>query len=225
MDTSRLALSTRCIPAGLSPEPATGAVVPPTSLATTYVQESPGVHAGFSYSRAHNSTRFAWERSICALESACQAWVFASGMAAIATVLDLLESGSHVVASKDLYADSTRLFTDARMPSAALAFSYVDLSDLSQLEAALRPDARLIWVETPSKPMLRLSDLSAIVANRRGVVTVADNTFATPILQRPLELGFDLVAQSSTKHPNGHSFEHRGRRCIAIQHQRRSSCV
>lgn len=207
MDSSKLALSTRCIHAGQSPDPTTGAVVPSISPATTYVQQSPGVHAGFSYSRAHNPTRFAWERSICALESGRHAWAFASGMAAIATVLELLDSGSHVIATKDLYAGSYRLFTDVRKRSAGLTFSYVDLRDPLQLEAAIRSKTRLIWVETPSNPMLRLSDLSAIVAvaKRRGVVTLADNTFATPILQRPLELGFDLVTHSSTKYLNGHS--------------------
>jgi cystathionine beta-lyase/cystathionine gamma-synthase len=207
MDSSKLALSTRCIHAGQSPDPATGAVVPPISQATTYVQQSPGVHAGFSYSRAHNPTRFAWERSICALESGRHAWAFASGMAAIATVLELLDSGSHVVATKDIYAGSYRLFTEVRKRSAGLDFSYVDLRDPSQLEAAIRPETRLIWVETPSNPMLRLCDLSAIVAiaRRRGIMTLADNTFATPILQRPLELGFDLVTHSSTKYLNGHS--------------------
>ncbi|TDU32617.1 cystathionine gamma-synthase/cystathionine gamma-lyase [Panacagrimonas perspica] len=207
MDSSKLALSTRCIHGGQSPDPATGAVVPPISQATTYVQQSPGVHSGFSYSRAHNPTRFAWERSICALESGRHAWAFASGMAAIATVLELLDSGSHVIAPKDLYAGSYRLFTDVRKRSAGLDFSYVDLRDTSELEAAIRPETRLIWVETPSNPMLRLCDLSAIVAvaRPRGILTLADNTFATPILQRPLELGFDLVTHSSTKYLNGHS--------------------
>lgn len=207
MDSSRHALSTRCIHAGQSPDPATGAVVPAISPATTYVQSSPGVHSGFSYSRAHNPTRFAWERSICALESGRHAWAFASGMAAIATVLELLDSGSHVIASRDLYAGSYRLFSDVRKRSAGLDFSYVDLRDPAALEAAIRPQTRLIWVETPSNPMLRLCDLSAIVAvaRRRGILTLADNTFATPMLQRPLELGFDLVAHSSTKYLNGHS--------------------
>lgn len=207
MDSSKLALSTRCIHGGQSPDPATGAVVPAISQATTYVQQSPGVHAGFSYSRAHNPTRFAWERSVCSLESGQHAWAFASGMAAIATVLELLDSGSHVIAPKDLYAGSYRLFTDVRRRSAGLDFSFIDLSDTSQLEAAIRPETRLIWVETPSNPMLRLCDLSAIVAvaKRCGILTLADNTFATPILQRPLELGFDLVTHSSTKYLNGHS--------------------
>lgn len=207
MDSSGLSLSTRCIHAGQSPDPATGAVVPAISPATTYVQQSPGVHAGYSYSRAHNPTRFAWERSICALESGRQAWAFASGMAAIATVLELLDCGSHVIAPKDLYAGSHRLFTDVRRRSAGLDFSHVDMRDASQIEAAIRPGTRLIWVETPSNPMLRLCDLSAIVAvaRRRGLITLADNTFATPILQRPLELGFDLVTHSSTKYLNGHS--------------------
>ncbi len=199
--------STLCIHAGQSPDPATGAVMPPISQASTYVQDSPGVNKGFEYSRSHNPTRFAWERCVAALESGTRAWAFASGMAASATVLELLDAGSHVIASEDIYGGSYRLFAKVRERSAGHSFSYVDLRDPQNLVRAIRPNTRLVWVETPTNPMLRLADLSAIaaLAHAHGLLCVADNTFASPCLQRPLEHGFDLVMHSATKYLNGHS--------------------
>ena len=198
---------TLCIHAGQTPDPATGAVMPPISQASTYAQDAPGEHKGFEYSRSQNPTRFAWERCIAALECGTRAWAFASGMAASATVLELLDAGSHVIVSEDLYGGTYRLFAGVRERSAGLSFSYVDLRNVAAIEAAIRPNTRLIWVETPTNPMLRLADLSAItaIARRRGLWTVADNTFATPCLQRPLEHGFDLVTHSATKYLNGQS--------------------
>ena len=198
---------TRCIHAGQEPDPATGAVMPPISQSSTFVQDAPGVHKGFEYSRAHNPTRFAWERCVCALESGSRALAFASGMAASATVLELLEPGSHVIVTEDVYGGSYRLFQGVRERSAGLSFSYVDLRDPSALERAIRPQTRMVWVETPTNPMLRLADLSAIaaLARRHDLISVADNTFASPFLQRPIEHGFDIVTHSSTKYLNGHS--------------------
>ena len=198
---------TLCIHAGQSPDPSTGAVMPPISQSSTYVQESPGVHKGFEYSRSHNPTRFAWERCVAELESGTQGFAFASGLAATSTVLELLDSGSHVIASDDLYGGSYRLFTRVRERSAGLTFSFVDMRDPQNIVRALRPETRLIWVETPTNPMLRLADLSAVadIGKQHGQLTAADNTFASPCLQRPIELGFDLVMHSATKYLNGHS--------------------
>ncbi len=199
--------STLCIHAGQSPDPTTGAVMPPISQSSTYVQDSPGVHKGFEYSRSHNPTRFAWERCVAALESGTRAWAFASGMAASSTVLELLDAGSHVIASEDIYGGSYRLFEKVRARSAGHSFSYVDLRDPQNLVRAIRPNTRLVWVETPTNPMLRLADLTAIaaLAHAHGLLCVADNTFASPCLQRPIEHGFDLVMHSATKYLNGHS--------------------
>lgn len=199
--------STLCIHAGQSPDPATGAVMPPISQSSTYVQASPGVHRGFEYSRSHNPTRFAWERCVAALESGTRAWAFASGMAASATALELLDSGSHVIVGEDLYGGSYRLFAGVRERSAGLSFSYVDLRDPQNIVRAIRPNTRMVWVETPTNPMLRLADLPAIaaIARTHGLLSAADNTFASPFLQRPLEQGFDLVLHSATKYLNGHS--------------------
>jgi len=199
--------STLCIHAGQAPDPTTGAVMPPISQASTYVQDSPGVHKGFEYSRSHNPTRFAWERCVAALESGTRAWAFASGMAASSTVLELLDAGSHVIASEDIYGGSYRLFEKVRARTAGHSFSYVDLRNPQNLVRAIRPNTRLVWVETPTNPMLRLADLSAIaaLAHAHGLLCVADNTFASPCLQRPIEHGFDLVMHSATKYLNGHS--------------------
>ncbi|MGQ0698726.1 MAG: trans-sulfuration enzyme family protein [Panacagrimonas sp.] len=204
---SSLHFPTLCIHAGQSPDPTTGAVMPPISQSSTYAQTSPGVHKGFEYSRSHNPTRFAWERCIAALESGTRGFAFASGLAATGTLLELLDSGSHVIASDDLYGGSYRLFERVRKRSAGLSFSFVDMRDPLNVERALRADTRLIWVETPTNPMLRLADLSAIakIAKQHGVLAAADNTFASPCLQRPLKLGFDLVMHSATKYLNGHS--------------------
>src|SRR5262245_60401034 len=196
------AFPTRCIHAGQTADPVTGAVTPPISLSSTYAQSSPGVHKGYEYSRSHNPTRFAWERCIADLEGGTRGLAFASGMAATATVLDLLDTGSHVVASDDLYGGTFRLFERVRKASAGLAFSFVDMRDPDQVRAAIRPETRLVWVETPTNPMLRLVDLPAIAAICRAhnLISCTDNTFASPYLQRPIELGFDLVMHSATKY-------------------------
>ena len=204
---NRHTFGTRVIHAGQSPDPTTGAIMPPISLSSTYVQESPGVHRGYEYSRSHNPTRYAWERCIADLESGVRGFAFASGLAATATMLDLFQPGDHVIASDDLYGGSYRLFARVREKSAGLKFSFVDFRDATQVEAAITPQTKLIWVETPTNPTLKLADLAAIaaLAKRHGIVAAADNTFASPYLQRPLELGFDLVMHSATKYLNGHS--------------------
>ena len=199
--------ATRAIHAGQTPDPSTGAIMPPIYATSTYVQESPGVHKGYEYSRTQNPTRMAYERCIADLESGAAGFAFASGMAATATALDLLETGGHVVAMDDLYGGTYRLFENVRKRSAGLSFSFVDLADPAALEAAIRPETRMIWVETPTNPLLRLVDLEAVarVARRRGILGVCDNTFASPWVQRPLEHGFDMVMHSATKYLNGHS--------------------
>lgn len=204
---NRPAFATRAIHAGQSPDPTTGAIMPPIYTTSTYVQESPGVHKGYEYSRTQNPTRMAYERCIADLESGERGYAFASGLAAIATLLECLDSGSHVIAMDDLYGGSYRLFEGVRRRSAGLDFSFVDMSDPAKLEAAIRPDTRLIWVETPTNPLLKLVDLEAVaaLARRRGILSACDNTFATPWVQRPLELGFDVVMHSATKYLNGHS--------------------
>jgi cystathionine gamma-lyase len=200
-------LATRVIHAGQTPDPSTGAVMPPIYATSTYVQESPGVHKGLDYGRSHNPTRWALERCVANLESGAQAFAFASGLAAISTVLELLESGSHIVAGDDMYGGTYRLFERVRRRSAGHDFTYVDLSDPAALLAALRPATRMVWVESPTNPMLKLADLRAIAAlcRERGIIAVCDNTFASPIVQRPLESGFDIVVHSTTKFMNGHS--------------------
>jgi len=203
----RPGFATRVIHAGQAPDPSTGAVMQPIYATSTYAQRSPGVHQGFEYSRTQNPTRFAYERCIADLEDGQRGFAFASGLAATSTLLELLAPGDHVVASDDLYGGSRRLFSRVRATSAGLKFTYVDLRDLAAIEAAIRPETRLIWVETPSNPMLKVADLGAIarLARSRGVLSAADNTFATPYLQRPLSVGFDLVMHSGTKYLNGHS--------------------
>jgi cystathionine gamma-lyase len=204
---NRLAFATRTIHGGQFPDPTTGAVMVPIYATSTYVQSSPGEHKGFEYSRSHNPTRFAFERCIADLESGTAGFAFASGLAAASTILEILDSGAHVIASDDLYGGSFRLFDKVRKRSAGLTFSFVDMGDLAAIEAAITPETKMIWVETPTNPMLRLADLSGIaaLAKRRGLITVADNTFASPFVQRPLELGFDIVMHSATKYLNGHS--------------------
>ncbi|WP_028629512.1 trans-sulfuration enzyme family protein [Metapseudomonas resinovorans] len=206
-DTLRRAFATRVIHAGQAPDPSTGAIMPPIYANSTYAQESPGVHKGLDYGRSHNPTRWALERCVADLEGGAQAFAFASGLAAIATVLELLDSGSHIVASNDLYGGTFRLFERVRRISAGHRFSFVDFSDIGAIGAALTDDTRMLWVETPSNPLLRLADLEAIVelCQARGIILVADNTFASPWVQRPLELGFDVVVHSTTKYLNGHS--------------------
>jgi cystathionine gamma-lyase len=205
--TNRAGFSTRAIHAGQEPDPTTGAIMTPIYATSTYVQASPGVHKGYEYSRTQNPTRMAYEACLADLESGTRGFAFASGLAATGTVLELLDQGSHVVASDDLYGGTYRLFTRVRERSAGLAATYVDLRDRAALEAAIRPETRMIWVETPSNPMLKLVDLAMVaeVARRRGILAVADNTFASPWAQRPLEHGFHLVVHSATKYLNGHS--------------------
>jgi len=204
---NRLEFATRAIHGGQSHDPTTGAVMVPIYATSTYAQSSPGQHLGFEYSRSQNPTRFALERALADLESGTKGYAFASGLAAIATLLDALDAGDHVIASEDLYGGSFRLFDKVRQRSAALEFSYVDMADVAQIETAITPKTRLIWVETPTNPLLRLADLEAIaeLGKRRGIVTAADNTFASPYVQRPLELGFDVVMHSTTKYVAGHS--------------------
>lgn len=203
----KLALATLAIHGGQSPDPSTGAVMPPIYATSTYAQSSPGEHQGFEYSRTHNPTRFAYERCVAALEGGSRGYAFASGMAATSTVLELLDSGSHVVAMDDLYGGSYRLFERVRRRSAGLDFSFVDLTDAAAFEAAIRPDTRMVWIETPTNPMLKIVDIAQIagIARKRGLIVVVDNTFASPMLQRPLELGADIVVHSATKYLNGHS--------------------
>lgn len=199
--------ATKTIHGGQAPEPATGAVMPPIFTSSTYIQESPGVHKGFEYSRSHNPTRFAWERAVASLEGGKQGLAFASGMAATSTIMELLDSGDHVIAMDDLYGGTFRLFDKVRGRSAGLQFSYVDLVDVEAVKAAIQPNTRMIWVETPSNPMLKLVDIEAMVAiaKQHNIIVVVDNTFATPYNQRPLELGADIVMHSATKYLNGHS--------------------
>jgi len=199
--------STRAIHAGQEPDASTGAIMPPIYATSTYVQKSPGVHQGFEYSRTRNPTRMAWERSIAALEGGTQGFAFASGMAAIATILELLDHGDSVLAADDLYGGTFRLFNNVRARSAGLKFSYADFNDEYALEAAAESGARMIWLETPSNPLLRISDIRRVagIANGIGAILVVDNTFATPWGQQPLTLGADIVMHSATKFLNGHS--------------------
>ena len=206
-ESGDFALGTLAIHGGQSPDPSTGAVMPPIYATSTYAQSSPGVHQGFEYSRTHNPTRFAYERCVAALEGGSRGFAFASGMAATSTVLELLDSGSHVIAMDDLYGGSYRLFERVRKRTAALDFSFVDLTDLAAFEAAIRPETRMVWVETPTNPMLKIVDIAAVcaIARKHGLRVVVDNTFASPLLQRPLHLGADIVMHSATKYLNGHS--------------------
>jgi cystathionine gamma-lyase len=205
--SNRLAFATRTIHAGQSPDPSTGAVMVPIYATSTYAQESPGVHKGYEYSRSQNPTRQAFERCIADLESGTAGFAYASGLAAIATILDLLSSGDHVVATDDIYGGSYRLFERVRRRSAGLGFDFVDFADTAAIERAITPETKLIWIETPTNPLLKLADISAIaaLAKKRGILTVVDNTFASPYVQRPLEQGCDIVMHSTTKYLNGHS--------------------
>lgn len=200
-------LATRAIHAGQEPDPVTGAVITPIYATSTYVQSSPGVHKGYDYARSHNATRYAYERCVADLECGTAGFAFSSGMAAIGTVLELLDSGSHVVALDDLYGWTRRLFEDVRRRSAKLDFSYVGMQSEAELEAAIRPETRMLWVESPSNPLLKLVDLERVarVSKRHGLIAVADNTFASPWIQQPLSYGFDIVVHSATKYLNGHS--------------------
>ncbi|PIM54317.1 cystathionine beta-lyase [Roseateles chitinivorans] len=202
-----LRFDTRAIHGGQRPDPLTGAVMPPIYATSTYRQQSPGVHQGYEYGRTHNPTRQAYERAIASLEGGVQGYAFSSGLAAMATVLDTLDAGAHIVAGDDLYGGSYRLFERVRKRSAGLQVTYVDSSDPENVRAALRPETKMIWIETPSNPLLKLTDLAAVarIARAHGALAIADNTFASPWAQRPLELGFDAVMHSATKYLNGHS--------------------
>jgi cystathionine gamma-lyase len=205
--TTKQGFGTRAIHAGQQPDPTTGAIMTPIYATSTFVQESPGVHKGFEYSRSGNPTRAAYEACVADLEGGTRGFAFASGLAATSTILELLDSGDHVIAGDDQYGGTFRLFERVRKRSAGLAFSFVDLRDLDAVRAAATRRTKLIWVETPTNPMMKLADLSGIAEIGRsiGAITAADNTFASPYIQRPLELGFDLVMHSATKYLNGHS--------------------
>jgi cystathionine gamma-lyase len=205
--SNRLDFATRCIHAGQEPDPTTGAVMMPIYATSTYVQQSPGVNKGYDYARTKNPTRMAFERCIADLEGGTAAFAFASGLAAISTSLECLDQGSHVISVDDLYGGSRRLFERVRKRSMGIEVSYLDLSDPDAIEAEIRPNTRLVWVETPTNPLLKLVDLErvAAIAKKRGIWAAADNTFASPYVQRPLEHGFDLVVHSTTKYLNGHS--------------------
>lgn len=203
----RQKLATRVVHAGQAPDPTTGAVMVPIYATSTYVQQSPGEHTGFEYSRTQNPTRFAYERCVADLEGGHAGFAFASGMAATATVLELLDTGSHVIAMDDLYGGTYRLFERVRRRTAGLTISYLDLNDEAALDMARGPQTRMIWVETPTNPTLKLVDIAAVsaFAKKHGLLLVVDNTFASPMLQRPIELGADFVLHSATKYLNGHS--------------------
>ena len=198
---------TRAIHAGQEPDPTTGAIMTPIYTSSTYVQESPGVHKGYDYSRSINPTRKALEACIADLEGSNFGYAFASGMSASATVLEILSSGDHVIAMDDLYGGTYRLFENVRKRSAGLDFTFCDLSDGKALEASLKPNTKMIWIETPTNPLLKIADLKAIssFAKNNNLIAVCDNTFCSPFVQNPLEFGFDIVVHSATKYLNGHS--------------------
>lgn len=206
-DNKNHGMGTKAIHAGQSPDPSTGAVMMPIYATSTYAQASPGEHQGYEYSRSHNPTRFAYERCVAALESGSHGFAFASGLAATSTVLELLDSGAHVICMDDVYGGTYRLFERVRKRSAALQFSFVDLNDSAALEAALQPNTKMIWCETPTNPLLKIVDIARLsaFAKKHGLLLAVDNTFSSPILQRPLELGADIVMHSATKYLNGHS--------------------
>jgi cystathionine gamma-lyase len=199
--------ATRAIHAGQEPDPSTGAIMTPIYATSTYVQESPGKHKGYDYARSINPTRLAYEKCIADLESGTRGFAFASGLAAMATALELIDSGSHIIASDDLYGGTFRLFDKVRRRSANLDFTFVDLADARDFEDEIKSNTRMVWIETPSNPLLKLIDLEAIAKTAResNIISVCDNTFASPWIQRPLELGFDVVIHSATKYLNGHS--------------------
>ena len=206
-DTTKHGFETRVIHAGQHPDPSTGAIMPPIFQTSTYVQSSPGVHKGYEYSRSQNPTREALERCVANLEGGQRGYAFASGLAGMSTVLELLDSGAHVIASDDLYGGSFRLFERVRKRSMGLEVSFIDMSDAQAVRKALRPNTKMVWVETPSNPLLKLIDLEAVakIAREANLIAVADNTFASPWGQNPLALGFDIVVHSTTKYLNGHS--------------------
>ena len=199
--------NTKAIHAGQVPDPTTGAVITPIYATSTYVQEAPGVHKGFDYGRSHNPTRFALERSVAELENGKAGFAFSSGMAAASAILDILPSESHVVAMNDLYGGIYRLFERVRKPTSGLNVTYSDLTDIDNLERSITAQTKMIWVETPTNPLLKLVDLEKVaeIGKKHGLITVADNTFASPYLQNPLDFGIDIVFHSATKYLGGHS--------------------
>ena len=199
--------ATRAVHAGQSPDPTTGAIMQPIYATSTYVQESPGVHKGYEYSRSQNPTRMAYERCVADLEGGVAGFAFASGLAATATVMELLDAGSHIIASDDLYGGTFRIFENVRRRSSNLDFTFIDMTKPERIAAAIKPNTKMIWVETPTNPMLRIVDLSAVaaVAKEHGLISVCDNTFASHYIQRPLDYGIDVVVHSATKYLNGHS--------------------
>lgn len=211
MAKDTVGFSTKALHVGQEPEGMTGAIIPPIFATSTYVQESPGVHKGFDYARSHNPTRYAYERCVAALEDGTAGFGFSSGMAASATVLELIPANSHIIAGDDLYGGTYRLFERVRKQSMGLEVSYVDLSNpktvRANLEEARRPNTKMVWVETPTNPLLKVVDLEQIAAfaNKEGYISVCDNTFASPYLQQPLRYGFSVVVHSATKYLNGHS--------------------
>ncbi|MFO0828357.1 MAG: PLP-dependent aspartate aminotransferase family protein [Phycisphaerales bacterium] len=217
MSHDQLHLSSRCIHGGQRPDPSTGAVMPPIYTSSTFAQESPGVHKGYEYSRSHNATRFAFERCIANLESSglsesdertCGGFAFASGLAATGTCLELLDSGDRLVAMDDMYGGTYRLFSRVRERSMGLKPVYVDMTDPARVEEAVKSSgAKMIWTETPTNPTLKIADIAEIarIGKKYGAITVCDNTFASPMLQRPLEHGIDIVMHSATKYIGGHS--------------------
>ncbi len=204
---NRTAFSTRVIHAGQYHDPATGAVMTPIYATSTYAQESPGVHKGFEYSRSHNPTRFAYERCIADLENGSRGFAFASGMAAISTLLEVFPAGSHIIAMDDVYGGTFRVFENVRKKSANLDFTFVDMTDPDNIASAIRPETKMIWLETPTNPLLKIVDIEKIsrVASKHDLLVGCDNTFASPWCQRPLDLGADIVMHSATKYLNGHS--------------------
>ena len=207
MPSNRLGFATRCVHAGQQNDPTTGAVMMPIYATSTYAQSSPGIHKGFEYARTQNPTRMALERCVADLENGSAAFAFASGMAATATLLECLEKDSHVVIGDDVYGGTRRLFDRVRRHSAGIETTYTDLSDPRALVAAIRPNTRLVWIETPTNPTLKVIDLEQIaeIAKAKKILSACDNTFASPWIQRPLEYGFDFVVHSTTKYLNGHS--------------------
>lgn len=201
------AFSTRCIHGGQEHDPTTGAVNVPIYATSTYAQSAPGEHKGFVYARGNNPTRYAFERALADLEDGTAAFAFGSGMAATGAVLDLMPAGSHMIASDDLYGGSFRLFERVRKETAGLSVSYVDMTKPENVIAAIKDNTKMIWIETPTNPLLKLTDIAEIakIAKDKGLISVVDNTFATPVVQRPLTMGADIVVHSVTKYIGGHS--------------------
>ena len=207
MTKDKKGFDTRAIHAGQKNDPVTGAVMTPIYATSTYAQESPGVHKGYEYSRTSNPTRKALEDCIASLENGDQGFAFASGMAATSTILELLDSGDHVIASDDLYGGTYRLMEDVRKRTSSLDFSFVDFSKTSNILDAIKPNTKMLWLETPSNPLLKITDLEEVssVMDNKNIIKVCDNTFSSPRIQQPLDFGFDIVMHSATKYIGGHS--------------------